>query len=390
MTKLQQEQAIAKRVTLIGAIWDGILGLAKILAGYFSQSQALVADGIHSLSDLITDVFVYFASSNARQGPDEKHPYGHLRFETVTTVFLGVVLVIVAVGIAYESVDNQKQAQFTWYGMTALLLTIGIKEAIFHYTKKAGEEISSKLLIANAWHSRSDALSSVAVLAGLIGVYFGYGWADMLASIVVALLIGKMALSMIWDSLSELVDSAPDPKLIAQIKETADSLKNVMAPHDVRARSMAGKIYLDMHIYVPNHASVSEGHFLGELVSYTIRKAHPQVVDVLVHIDPEDDIDEELSIEGDKPDYLKRPARYQVLADLNFLLRRHSAYLKINQTRLHYLAHSLDIELVADSSKLPEGADLQKVTQAIYLDIQTAPYANKVDLLWSVPKHDAL
>ncbi|WP_133003055.1 MULTISPECIES: cation diffusion facilitator family transporter [Marinomonas] len=388
MTKLQQEQAIAKRVTLMGAIWDAILGAAKIVAGYFSQSQALIADGIHSLSDLITDVFVYFASSNARQGPDEKHPYGHLRFETVTTVFLGMVLVAVAVGIAYESLDNQKEAQFTWYGMAALLATIGIKEAIFHYTKKAGEEISSKLLIANAWHSRSDALSSVAVLVGLIGVYFGYGWADMLASIVVALLIGKMALSMIWESLSELVDSAPDPKLIAKIKETADSLKNVMAPHDVRARSMAGKIYLDMHIHVPSHASVSEGHFLGELVSYTIRKAHPQVVDVLVHIDPEEDFDEVLSAEGAKPEYLKRPARHQVLADLRFLLRQHTAYLNIDQTRLHYLADSLDIELVADSSKLPEDANLQKVTQAIYLDIQAAPYAKKVDVLWSFPRND--
>lgn len=386
MTKLQQEQSIAKRVTLVGAVWDAILGVAKIAAGYFSQSQALVADGIHSLSDLITDVFVYFASSNARQGPDEKHPYGHLRFETVTTVFLGIILVIVAAGIAYESIDNHNAPQFTWYGAAALLATIGIKEAIFHYTKKAGEEISSKLLIANAWHSRSDALSSVAVLVGLIGVYFGYAWADMLASIVVAVLIGKMALSMIWESLTELVDTAPDPKLIARIKETANGLKNVMAPHDIRARSMAGKIYLDMHIHVSSHASVSEGHFLGELVSYTIRKAHPQVVDVLVHIDPEEGIEAPLSIEGKRPEYLQRPARDQVLADLGFLLRRHRDYLSIDQTRLHYLANSLDIELVGQSDKIPEEEDIQLLTQGIYMDIQGAPYAKKVDILWSFPK----
>ncbi|MGB7391449.1 cation transporter dimerization domain-containing protein, partial [Marinomonas sp.] len=140
--------------------------------------------------------------------------------------------------------------------------------------------------------------------------------------------------------------------------------------------------------HVPSHASVSEGHFLGELVSYTIRKAHPQVVDVLVHIDPEEDFDEVLSAEGAKPEYLKRPARHQVLADLRFLLRQHTAYLNIDQTRLHYLADSLDIELVADSSKLPEDANLQKVTQAIYLDIQAAPYAKKVDVLWSFPRND--
>lgn len=386
MTKLEQEQYIAKRVTLVGAIWDAILGIAKIVAGYFSQSQALIADGIHSLSDLITDVFVYFASSNARQDPDENHPYGHLRFETVTTVFLGMVLVIVAIGIGYESIYSQKEAHTTWYGIVALLATIGIKEAIFHYTKKAGEQIHSKLLIANAWHSRSDALSSVAVLIGLIGVAFGYAWGDMLASIVVAVLIGKMAVGMVWESLSELVDTAPDPKLIAQIKETADSLKNVMAPHDVRARSMAGKIYLDMHIHVPSHASVSEGHFLGELVSYTIRKAHPQVVDVLVHIDPEEDFDEKLALEEGRPEYLKRPARHQVLADLGYLMRQHKDYLNIHHTRLHYLDHSLDIELVADSSKLPEGSNIERITQGIYMDIQGAPYVNKVNVLWSMPK----
>jgi len=338
MSKLKQEQDIAKRVTLVGAIWDAILGVAKIFAGHFSQSQALMADGIHSLSDLVTDVFVYFASANSRQGPDENHPYGHLRFETLTTVFLGMMLIIVALGIAYESISAQTegiQAQFTWYGLAALLLTIIVKEAIFHYTKKAGDQIGSKMLIANAWHSRSDALSSVAVLVGLVGVYFGYTWADMIASIVVALLIGKMAVSMVWENLAELVDTAPDPKLIAQIKKTANSLKHVMAPHDVRARSMAGKIYLDMHIHVPSHASVSEGHYLGDLVAYTIKQAHPQVEDVMVHIDTDEKIQTDSFIHestSEKPPQLQLPARHQILADLGFLLRQHTAYIDIPNT----------------------------------------------------------
>ena len=396
MSQIQQEQNIAKKVTLVGAFWDAVLGLAKIVAGYFSQSQALVADGIHSLSDLVTDVFVYFASANARQGPDENHPYGHLRFETLTTVFLGIVLIIVALGIGYDAVissalffeqTSETVAQFTWYGLAALLLTIAVKEAIFHYTKKAGKRISSKMLIANAWHSRSDALSSVAVLIGLIGVYFGYAWADVVASIIVALLIGKMAISMVWENLAELVDTAPDPKLIAQIKETANSLKHVMAPHDVRARSMAGKVYLDMHIHVPSHASVSEGHYLGDLVAYTIKKAHPQVADVMVHIDTDEKIQTDSFINetsSEKPPQLQLPARHQILADLGFLLRQHTDYIDIQNTRLHYLNSTLNIEIIASSDKTPEGSDFKRLTAGILLDLQTAKYIQTATVLWRV------
>lgn len=388
MSQPKQEQDIAKRVTLVGAIWDAILGFVKIVAGYFSQSQALMADGIHSLSDLVTDVFVYCTSAKSRQGPDENHPYGHRRFETLTTVFLGMLLILVAIAIAYETINAQReeiQAQFTWYGLIALLLTIIVKEAIFHYTKKAGDQIDSKMLIANAWHSRSDALSSIAVLIGLIGVSFGYTWADMLASIVVALLIGKMAVSMVWENLAELVDTAPDPKLIEQIKETANSLKHVMSPHDVRARSMAGKIYLDMHIHVPSHASVSEGHYLGDLVAYTIKQAHSQVEDVMVHIDTDEEIQTDSFIHeptSEKPPQLKLPARHQILADLGFLLRQHTNYVDISNTRLHYLNNHLNLEVIAQPENAPEGAELKHLTADILLDLQNTNYIQTATVLW--------
>ena len=175
------EQEIAKKVTLVGAVWDAVLGFAKIAAGYLSQSQALLADGIHSLSDLVTDVFVYIAANNAHAAPDAEHPYGHRRFETLTTVFLGLVLIIVALGIALDTFINNSIPTVTWYGLAAILVTIVVKEAIFHYTRRAGEQIGSKMLIANAWHSRSDALSSVAVLAGLGGVYLGWPWRERVA-----------------------------------------------------------------------------------------------------------------------------------------------------------------------------------------------------------------
>lgn len=383
MSKLEQETKIAQRVTIIGAVWDAILGVLKIIAGIFSQSQALVADGIHSLSDLVTDVFVFIAAGNARQAPDAKHPYGHLRFETLTTVILGVVLIVVATGIVFEAFNAENQPVTTWYGVGAVLLTIIIKEAIFHYTHRAGKQIGSKLLIANAWHSRSDALSSVAVLAGLVGVYFGFDWADKAASVVVGLLIGKIAVEMIWENLAELVDTAPDPKTIEQIKATANQLKNVVAPHDVRARSMAGKIFLDMHIHVPAHASVSEGHYLSDLVVYTIKQSHSNVQDVMVHVDTDDHIQSDTlnsDLQGKSP-ALKLPARDQILADLGYVLRTHRDYLDLEATQLHYLNKTLNIHLTALANKAPT-ENLAQLNRAILMDLGTLPYGQDHKVFW--------
>lgn len=383
MSKMQEEKQIAQRVTVVGAIWDALLGIMKIIAGVLSQSQALIADGIHSLSDLVTDVFVVIASNNARQGPDKDHPYGHLRFETLTTVILGIVLIVVATGIVIETFNSERTPVTTWFGVAAVILTIVIKEAIFHYTHHAGKQIGSKLLIANAWHSRSDALSSIAVLVGLIGVYFGYTWADKVAAVLVGLLIGKIAIEMIWDNIKELVDTAPDQQTIEQIKTTVDSLKNVMAPHDIRARSMAGKIFLDMHIHVPAHATVSEGHYLSDLVVYTIKKAHPQVQDVMVHVDTDDHIQSD-TIEHEqtgKPPALQLPARDQILADLGFILRMHRDYLDLELTQLHYLNKTLNIHLIGKANQAPS-SDLNELTNSVLFDMQRLPYGKDHKVLW--------
>ena len=377
MDKMLEERNIARRVTLIGAIWDAILGLAKILAGYLSQSQALIADGIHSLSDLVTDVFVYFAANNARQGPDENHPYGHLRFETLTTVFLGIVLVVVAVGIAFNSLMTNSTPEATWYGIGAVLATIVIKEAIFHYTRRAGEKIASKMLIANAWHSRSDALSSIAVLIGLAGVYVGWTWADRVASIVVALLIGKIAIQMIWENIAELVDTAPDKKILNQIKNTVKQLNNVMQPHDLRARSMAGKVYLDMHIQVPSYISVSEGHYLSDAVIRKIKSQHSIVQDVLIHIDPEG-----IPSTNNQPTHARLPARTQIIADLTYLLRTQADYVSIHSTELHYLQQGLEVDIFAHASRVPQGADLTKVNASLLQDLTGLGYCHKTKVFW--------
>ncbi|MEC9304558.1 MAG: cation diffusion facilitator family transporter, partial [Pseudomonadota bacterium] len=183
----------AKRVTYIGAWLDGLLSIIKVAVGFFVGSAALIADGIHSLSDLVTDGFVLAAIHYGRQEPDNDHHYGHGRIETLTTLLLGSVLIFVAGGIAWSSVDRLLSG--TEVGAPgALAIVIAIlalisKEWIFRYTMRVAKRLKSKLLEANAWHSRSDALSTAVVLVALVGAQFGLGWLDAVAAIIVGLMV---------------------------------------------------------------------------------------------------------------------------------------------------------------------------------------------------------
>ncbi|MGO2415004.1 MAG: cation diffusion facilitator family transporter, partial [Cobetia crustatorum] len=206
----------AQRITLIGAVLDGILGVAKLIIGKMVGSQALIADGIHSLSDLVTDAFVLVATHYGRQAPDHSHPWGHERIETLGTLVLGSLLLAVAGAIGWEGILRSWALIFgTLTAPLPGVLGIGIavisligKEWIFRATLKVAHRQKSKLLEANAWHSRSDALSTVAVLVGLIGTQLGAGWLDGIAAIVVGVMVGKIGVSLAWEASRELIDTA--------------------------------------------------------------------------------------------------------------------------------------------------------------------------------------
>ena len=193
---------VTTRVTWVGAVVDALLGVSKISLGWVTQSHALIADGIHSLSDLGTDALVLVAARVSREGPDAEHPYGHARFETMATLALGGVLLLVAGGILWDGIDRVRSGQaaitLTHWAFVVVIISIITKEAIYWYTLRAARRVGSKLLEANAWHSRTDALSSIAVLIGLIGVWAGYPVLDAIAAALVALLIAKIALTLLW------------------------------------------------------------------------------------------------------------------------------------------------------------------------------------------------
>jgi len=382
MNKNETEQEVAQKVTLIGSAVDALLGCLKILAASVSGSQALMADGIHSLSDLFTDLLVLISFKISRQSPDKNHQFGHLRFESLGNLILGFILLLVAAGIVLDSILRDSQSHLTWLGISSLIITIISKEAIFFYTKKAGDKINSQLLITNAWHSRTDSLSSLIVLMSMLGIYLGYTWLDKAAALVIALLIAHIAISSIWKTLAELIDTAPNKDTMKSILDCAKSIEPQATPSKIRARTMAGKVYLDMRLEVDKHISASEGHYLGELVAAKIRKNNPNVSDILIHIDL-NGIDQ-----GDQitKDIAKLPARNQIQADLQFLLRSHQAYVDLQKIKLDYLDTGLEITLIAYAKSLTPQQSIERSCAAIEMDSMNIRYAKPINLLWEMQK----
>lgn len=282
-----------RKVTLIGSVIDLLLGVVKLVVGLIAGSQALVADGVHSLSDLATDFLVIFAAKHAHREADAEHPYGHGRIETVATVVLGIALAVVAIGISIDAFRRMLSAEAVLqHGVWALavaLLSVASKEYIYHYTARVARRLRSNMLHANAWHSRSDAISSIIVVIGVGGAMAGFAYLDEVAAIAVALMIAKIAWDLLWKSLQELIDKALEPELVEDIRQRILEVNGVRACHMLRTRSSGSDSLVDVHIQVDPTLSVSEGHQIGERVRRQLISEVEHVADVTVHIDPEDD-----------------------------------------------------------------------------------------------------
>jgi len=302
-----------RRLTLIGGVLDLFLGFVKVLVGYIGNSQALIADGIHSLSDLITDILVLVATKQSAQAADEGHPYGHDRIQTLVSLALAGSLGIIAIVIAWDAVIRIVSPESLllpgFWPLAVAAISVVSKEGYFQYVVRHPSAATSRMLYANAWHSRSDALSSLAVIVGVGGVLAGFAWADAFAAIVVAGLLLVVAYRIGREGAEELIDSAASPVLNANMRKTILSIEGVRDSHELRTRRMADKVLADVHIRVDPLISVSEGHRIGDEVMDTLKARFPEVGDVVVHIDPEDDI------VGDV--YSKPPMRSVIVAEIN-------------------------------------------------------------------------
>lgn len=281
-----------RSVTLVGALANGLLILLKFMAGVFGHSQALIADAVHSISDLFTDVVVLLGIKMGRKAPDEKHQFGHARMETLASAIIGFALIGTALYIGLEASLNIYR--HTEYHPTSLALigagvSIAVKEALYHYTVKTGRRIKSQLVIANAWHHRSDAFSSVAVLLGVAGTLINPAWhiLDAFAALLVSFFIVKIGMDIVNSCLREFTDAAPKPEVLDKIKSCIRCVEGVIEMHDLRVRTSGGRFQMETHIVVNGQLTVTQGHRIAKLVESCLFEEINDLDRVIVHVDPE-------------------------------------------------------------------------------------------------------
>lgn len=366
-----------RNTSLVGLLANAILSIIKLFLGWLAQSQALIADGIHSLSDGLTDAAVIFSAKFSTPAADETHPYGHQRIETVATATLGIVLVLTGFAIIVDAserlLDPSQLFDPSSLALIGALISIVINEGLYQYTHYKGRVIGSPLLLANAWHHRTDALSSVAVFFGVGGVLLGWESLDAVAAIVVALMIIRVGWSQIRESLSELVDSGLSSERVSEIIEVIDQIEGIYHPHRVRTRKMGNQVLMDVHVEVGQRISVSEGHQLAEIVEAKLKELVEEVSDVVVHVDPRDQEDV----------WLHLPSRKMVLADLQ---KKWDETMTVEEqghleaVTLHYLDDALEAEVVWSISPDLGAAQLRKLTEAIASPAYSLPYLRQIEV----------
>lgn len=280
-----------KTVTVVGALVNAVLIALKLVAGVFGKSNALIADGVHSISDLFTDVVVLFGIWKGRRPPDEDHPFGHGRIETLSTSVVGISLVVTALYLGYEAAMDIYLRQESMPNVVAIMgagISIIFKEALYHYTVRAGRRMKSQLVVANAWHHRSDALSSIAVLVGVTLAQIKPSWRifDAFAALLVSFFIIKVGLEILASTYRELSDAAPKKETLDKIRACARSVDGVLDMHDLKVRTSGGQHQVEIHIVIDALLTVKEGHNIAKNVELCLVKDIEDVGRAIVHMDP--------------------------------------------------------------------------------------------------------
>lgn len=343
----------SRRVAITAMVTNALLVVGQIVAGTIGHSQALVADGFHTLADLCTDLLVLFALKHSAKEADEEHPYGHARIETAVTLVLGVLLLLVGVGIAIRAgLQLVDDTPFTSPALLTLWVsgfTILAKEVLYQYTVRVARRFDSEMLRASAWHHRSDAISSIIVFLGIGGSIAGFRSLDALAAIGVALFVAKIGIELGWPAINELVDTGLDTKQLKRIRKVILEVDGVRALHMLRTRRIGGRALVDVHIIVDEDISVSEGHYISERVRGRLVEELDVIADALVHIDPEDDMH--------TAPVRNLPSRALAEARIKKCFKGIKAASQIERITLHYVSGRLNIELLLPLSLLKNPAD---------------------------------
>ncbi len=287
----QSHATVVRRVTGVGLVANLVLSAIKMAGGIWGSSQAVVADAVHSLSDCATDLVILFGVRYWSKPPDDDHPYGHQRIETLITISIGFFLAAVGFGLIYDAITSFTEPRQGTPGSIALVaavISIAVKETLYRWTRAAGDRIRSSALVANAWHQRTDALSSIpAALAVCASFYDPHlAFLDSIGALLVSLFILHAAWRIVTPGVSQLTDKGADKKDIDSIERTSMEIEGVREVHKIRTRFSGLGLQVDLHVLVDGTLSVSQGHEISERVQTHLIEKHPHVVDVVVHIEP--------------------------------------------------------------------------------------------------------
>lgn len=330
------------RVTLVGAGINTTLSMAKITAGLMLASPALVADGVHSLSDLVSDVLVFWALRHSALAPDENHPYGHGRFETLATLALAAILALTGLGIAWDAamrlLSGADSAPGLW-ALAVIALAIFAKEALYHYTRAVGEQTGSRMIIANAWHHRTDALSSVVALVGVGAAQLGFGWGDPVAAIIIAAMLGRVAWEFGKGAVDELVDTQAPDGLRADLQDSLNRTPGVEGLRDLRMRQHGTRAVADVSVMVDPHITVTEGHRIAEAARSDALDRIDALEDIIIHVEPAGHFDGFGATEA--------PLRGEIEGLILTLAQAHPMVANVARVQLGYFEDGLHIEVLA-------------------------------------------
>lgn len=362
-----------QRATWVSAALNVALTVAQLIVGWLAHSQSLLAHGLHSFSDLLSDFLVLYANRKGADPADPEHPYGHARFETAATLILGLSLVAIGMGILVAAADKLQHAEaIAAVEMAALWVAIGTaagKEALFHYLKRVAERLRSPMLMANAWHTRADAASALVVVVGIAGSLMGWRLLDLVAAAIMGFMILHMGAKLAYDAIRELIDTGLPEATVESIRATLVETPGVLGLHELRTRRMAHQALVDAHVLVDPRISVSEGHRVAEAARQRVLKVHPEVLDVLVHVDPEDDL-----VPPEHPAQL--PERQVLESHLRDLLDG----VELDRITFHYLGQQVEVEAFLSPSVAMDGVKVAALERRLNQALPRDPYFSAVSL----------
>ncbi len=288
MTHSTREQ-IGNRTILITVVMNIFLSLIKLLAGFIGHSTSMISDGVHSLSDVISSIGVFIGLRISQKPADIDHPYGHEKFEAVLSKILAFILFLTGLSIGYSAIETIVSSSYIIpkiMTIWAALLSIGVKEWMYHYTIRQAKKIESTALAADAWHHRSDSLSSIGALIGIIGARLGFPILDPLAALVITLIILKVAIEIFVEATNQVIDKAASPELVNEIIQQIQSVNGVLAIDSLKTRVHSNRIYVDLEISVEATLSLIEAHTIAEAVHYQLEQNIHKIKHCTVHVNP--------------------------------------------------------------------------------------------------------